>query len=165
MLRFGMPTLIETETLADCAALCHDLRLDFIELNMNLSQYQPHAMDPHALNRLAEQYGISYTIHLDENLNISDFNPHIAEAYRRTVLETIELAKAIHAPLLNMHLSRGVYFTLPDQKVFLFDRYRDLYLRSMEDFRDACTKGPSAAAISGSAWKTAAVIFPRKLKH
>lgn len=147
MLRFGMPTLIETETIADCAALCHDLRLDFIELNMNLPQYQPHAINPHALNRLAEQYEISYTIHLDENLNISDFNLHVAEAYRRTVLETIELAKAIHAPLLNMHLSRGVYFTLPDQKVFLFDRYRDLYLRSMESFRDACTKAVGSSGI------------------
>ena len=27
---FGMPTLIETNTLKDCAVLCKDLNLDFI---------------------------------------------------------------------------------------------------------------------------------------
>ena len=36
MFRCGMPTLIETETLEECAALCRELELDFIELNMNL---------------------------------------------------------------------------------------------------------------------------------
>lgn len=33
---FGMPTLIETNTLEGCAVLCKDFNLDFIELNMNL---------------------------------------------------------------------------------------------------------------------------------
>ena len=33
---FGMPTLIETNSLEECAALCKNLQLDFIELNMNL---------------------------------------------------------------------------------------------------------------------------------
>lgn len=37
---FGMPTLIETNTLEECAVLCKNLNLDFIELNMNLPQYQ-----------------------------------------------------------------------------------------------------------------------------
>ena len=42
---FGMPTLIETNTLEDCAVLCKDFNLDFIELNMNLPQYQLQNID------------------------------------------------------------------------------------------------------------------------
>lgn len=148
MIAFGMPTLIETDTPEECAALCHELGLQFVELNMNLPQYQLDKIDVPHFQALAERYGVAYTIHLDENLNVSDFNPYIAEAYRRTVLETIELAKRLHAPILNMHLSKGVYFTLPEKKVFLFDTYRKQYLNSMTVFRDLCEQAIGASNIT-----------------
>ena len=48
MIDFGMPTLIETKTLEECVPLCHALGLQFIELNMNLPQYQLDKLDiPH----------------------------------------------------------------------------------------------------------------------
>lgn len=135
---FGMPTMIETNTLEECAALCKELDLNFIELNMNLPQYQLNAIDTAYFNELADKYGIFYTIHLDENLNVSDFNPYISNGYLRTVTETIELAKKLKAPVLNMHLSLGVYFTLPDRKVYLFSEYRERYLKSITEFRRIC---------------------------
>ena len=66
MLRFGMPTLIETATIEECAALCRDAGLDFIEMNMNLPQYQVETMNEAHLKRVAKDYEIAYTIHLDE---------------------------------------------------------------------------------------------------
>lgn len=140
MLDFGMPTLIETETLEECAALCRALGLQFVELNMNMPQYQTKRIDPAGFLRAARQYGIYYTIHLDENLNVTDFNPRVALAYRQTVFDTIALAKAIHCPVLNMHLHRGVYFTLPEGKIYLFERYKAQYLRDIADFRNECEK-------------------------
>lgn len=139
-MQFGMPTLIETHTLEECAALCRDLGLGFLELNMNLPQYQLPEIDASRFHEIAEKYGISYTIHLDENLNISDFNPYIADGYRRTVVETIALSKELGVSVLNMHMSRGVYFTLPDKKVYLFDEYRKQYLESIADFRQLCER-------------------------
>ncbi len=133
-----MPTLIETGALEDCAALCKELGLDFVELNMNLPQYQPDRIDRAHFAEIAEKYGIFYTVHLDENLNISDFNPHISAGYMQTVQETVELAKDLGAPVLNMHLSRGVYFTLPDRRVYLFSEYKEYYLQSILKFRDMC---------------------------
>ena len=145
MMDLGMPTLIELPELADCAGLCRELGLQFVELNMNLPQYQTGCIRSDAFREIAERYGIYYTFHLDENLNVSDFNPHIAEAYLRTVLEAVELAKELGAPVLNMHLSRGVYFTMPEKKVFLFDVYGERYLESMAVFGDRCE-----AAIGGA---------------
>lgn len=138
MLEFGMPTLIETGTLTACAALCKELGLRFVELNMNLPMYQLGEIDAPYFQTIAKQYGIMYTIHLDENLNISDFNPYIADGYRRTVLETIALAKELGISVINMHLSCGVYFTLPNKRVYLFSEYREQYLKSITDFRKMC---------------------------
>ena len=131
---YGMPTLIETSTLPECVKLCTELELDFIELNMNLPQYQLDKIDVNYFKTIADKYGIYYTIHLDENLNVCDFNPYVADAYRKTVADTIELAKQLDIKVLNMHMAKGVYFTLPDRKVHLFSEYKEQYLKSIVDF-------------------------------
>ena len=138
IMSFGMPTLIETSTLEECAKLCAELGLDFIELNMNLPQYQLDKIDVDYFKSIADKYGIYYTIHLDENLNVCDFNSYVAEAYIKTVADTIELAKQLDIKVLNMHMAKGVYFTLPDRKVLLFSEYKEQYLKSIVDFRDVC---------------------------
>ena len=92
-----MPTLIETSTLEECGKLCAELGLHFIELNMNLPQYQLDRIDVEYFKSIADKYGIYYTIHLDQNLNISDFNPYVSEAYTKTVANTIEIAKQLGA--------------------------------------------------------------------
>lgn len=140
MTRFGMPTLIETKTARECAKLCRELGLDFVELNTNFPQFQPQDLDIAELKELAKEFGISYTIHLDDNMNISDFNPLVARAYRRTVLDTIAIAKELNVPVLNMHMSRGAIFTLPEKKVYFFAEYLDAYLKGIVDFRDECEK-------------------------
>lgn len=137
-MHLGMPTLIELDNIEDCAVLCRELGLNFIELNMNLPQYQLSRIDVPYFKGIAEKYGVFYTIHLDENLDVSDFNPYIADAYRRTAAEALVLAKQLEIPVLNMHLAKGVYFTLPDRKVYLFDQYRDQYLKSIVNFRALC---------------------------
>lgn len=145
MLKFGMPTLIETKTIEECAALCKECGLSFIEMNMNLPQYQVQTMEASLFARVAKEYGIGYTIHLDENMNVADFNPDVAAAYRKVVLQTIELAKKLEIGVLNMHMIYGVYFTLPHEKVFLFEQYREEYRSNMLRYRDEC-----AAAIGNS---------------
>lgn len=145
MTELGMPTLIELPELADCAKLCRELGMQFVELNMNLPQYQADRIHPAEFREIAERYGIYYTLHLDENLNVCDFNRHVAEAYLHTVEESIEAAKKLKIPVLNMHLSKGVYFTMPEKKVFLYDVYRERYLADMAAFRDRCEAAAGGA--------------------
>jgi sugar phosphate isomerase/epimerase len=147
MIDFGMPTLIELKSLNDCAALCKELGLRFIELNMNLPEYQADKLDMAALSRIAAEYGITYTIHLDENLNPSDFNEKVANAYTETVLQTIEIAKHLHIPVLTMHMASGVWFTLPDRKVFLFEEYEKEYMQKLIAFRNVCSEAIGGADI------------------
>jgi len=56
----------------------------FIELNMNMPQYQTVNIDVTSFANTAQRHGIFYTIHLDENLNPCDFNPLVAKAYLDT---------------------------------------------------------------------------------
>ncbi len=150
MMQFGMPTLVENRTLEENADLCGSLGLSFIELNMNFPEYQVDRLEQtDSLIRLAERKGIYYTIHLDENLNIADFNRLVSDAYLETVRRTVLAAKKLlflrdkygdsSRPLiLNMHMNHGVYITLPDRKVRMYDRDFDTYMKSVAAFRSDC---------------------------
>ena len=149
-MQFGMPTLIENHTLEDNVNLCESLGLKFIELNMNFPEYQVEKLeDNDYLKSLADKAGIYYTIHLDENLNIADFNQLVTDAYLETVRRTIEVAKKLlilrdkygdaSQPLtINMHMHHGIYITLPDKKVQMYERDFDTYMKSFETFRKSC---------------------------
>lgn len=136
---FGMPTLIENKNLEENIVLCWELGLQFVELNMNFPMYQiPQLEETENLKKLARENGIYFTIHLDENLNVCDFNPLVAEAYMKTTKRVLKVAEEIGAPLLNMHMNHGIYVTLPDRKVRLFGEYREPYMAAIHRFREMC---------------------------
>ena len=149
-MQFGMPTLIENRTLEENAALCETLGLRFIELNMNFPEYQVDRLEQtEELIRIGNQHGLYYTIHLDENLNIADFNPLVARAWLETVRRTIFAAKVLlplrdrygdsRQPLtLNMHMHHGIYITLPDRKAYMYERDFETYMESFAAFRSLC---------------------------
>lgn len=137
-LKYGMPTLIENKNIESCVELCKELNLNFIELNMNLPNYQTDKIDISKFKAICEDKGIFFTIHLDENINVCDFNKEVSKAYMRTVLATIEIAKNLKVSVLNMHMNNGVYFTLPTEKVYLFKEYKENYLSDLEKFRSLC---------------------------
>ena len=150
MLQFGMPTLIENKTLEENIALCRELGLSFIELNMNFPEYQIDRIeDVDLFYKKADEAGIYYTIHLDENLNIADFNPLVREAYLETVRRTIEVAKHFvelknkygkkEQPLtINMHMHHGIHITLPDKKVQMYERDFEVYMDYFSYFIKVC---------------------------
>ena len=77
---YGMPQLIELNSVEENVRLCSQLGLDFIELNCNLPSCQPETMNVHYLNLLKDQYGIksfilhfqqkklSYTVNINSNI-------------------------------------------------------------------------------------------------
>ena len=159
MIQFGMPTLIENRTLRENIGLCGRLGLRFIELNMNFPEYQVEELEQtDRLLQEADRAGIYYTIHLDENLNIADFNRLVTDAYLETVRRTVEVAKKllplrdrygdVSQPLtVNMHMHHGIFITLPDRKVQMYDRDRDRYLEACRRFRDLCAAWIGSAPI------------------
>ena len=150
MLEFGMPTLIENKTLEENIELCKKMGLSFIELNMNFPEYQIDKLENiDWFYKKADEAGIYYTIHLDENLNVAEFNPLVRDAYLETVRRTIEVAKYFvtlknkygkkEQPLtINMHMHHGIYITLPDKKVQMYERDFDVYMDYFLHFIKSC---------------------------
>ena len=137
-MKLGMPTLIEAPSLEECFNIAAQLDLSFIELNMNMPAYHAHALDIERAQQLMGETGIGLTMHLDENLNPFDFNPLLRDAHTQTARQAIRAALALGAPLVNIHMSTGVYFTLPDRKAYLFAEHRDHYMEMARQFRAVC---------------------------
>lgn len=144
-MEWGIPTLLEAADPESAATLCREFGCDFVELNMNLPEYQQ--WDFRLLRSVAKRYQIFYTIHLDENLDMCYFNPRIADAYLETMLDAIRVAKELGIPVLNMHLASGVHFSLPGNKVYLYDMYRVLYLERLSEAIARCEEAASGAPL------------------
>lgn len=139
-MKIGMPSMTSVSTLEDCVALCKGLCLDFIEFNANQPQFLARAIDPEIFGRTLRQEGLFCTFHLDENLDPCHFDSKIASAYQRSVLDSIALAQQLETPVLNMHMPMGTWFTLPEERVYLYQQYEDQYLSRLKRFRNRCQK-------------------------
>ena len=147
MLCFGMPTLIEVPTLRESAALCRRLGLRFIELNMSFPQNGLDRLDESELRAVKEEFDLFYTVHIDESTDPCSVNPRIAAVYRGDMRKTVALARSLEIPTLNMHLLRGVYATLPDRRVYIYEVSEDEYLANMRVFRDEMTEAVGDSAV------------------
>ena len=139
-MKLGMPTLVECKDLFTCAEVASELGLDFIEINMSFPQYLPSRLDAAEIRALGARAGLSFTIHADEQLNPFDFNPLVSGCYFSVMRDTIGVAKKIGAPIINMHLLRGVYVTLPDKVILLSDVYSEEYLTRVGAFIEMCER-------------------------
>ncbi len=137
-MKFGMPTLVECRDIFECACVAESNGLNFIEINMSFPQYLPDALDAEKLLEITEKRGISYTIHADEMLNPFDFNDKVSKCYFDVMRDTIRFAKKINVRVINMHLLKGVYVTLPGKVILLSDVYFENYNEKVGQFIKMC---------------------------
>ena len=149
-MKFGMPTLLEYEALSDCVAAAERFGLDFVEVNLSFPGYTAEDLDAERLRELSRKHGVFYTFHADEGLNPFDFTPSVSRCYFEIMRKTVRLALAVGAPVINMHLQKGVYVTLPSGVVLLCDAYNSEYMKRVQDFIRMCEEeiGDSALKIA-----------------
>ena len=137
-MKFGMPSLVEAPDIRDCFRIAQQLGLDFIELHMDLPQHLPDRIDVHLAKQLIHDSGLFLTFHLLENFNPCDFNVGVRAAYLEIAKRAIEVALELRCPIVNLHMPNGVYFSLPDKKVYLFEQYKHDFLENLLRFRALC---------------------------
>jgi len=135
---FGMPFLLENTSIEDSAALCRELGLSFVELNMSFPLCTLDTMTADFLKALQDKYGIYFTFHLDEALTPCAFDSKVRKAYVDNAANAIRLAREAGMPSVNLHWEKGILVTLPTKKVFMYDAYREDYLRCTREFMAAC---------------------------
>lgn len=136
----GMPFLLETPAIADAAALCEELGLAFVELNMNFPACQAERLDVQELYRLKRKHGIYFTLHLEEGCDPFCFNRGVRKAWMDSIRDTLTIAQAIDAPIVNMHLPKGDYITLPDRRVCMYQHYKEIYQAAVQELREMCQR-------------------------
>ncbi len=135
--RFGMPTLVELPDLEANVEVCRQLGLSFIELNMNLPEFLPEALGADKLKSVREKTGIDFTLHLPEELDLAAFSHPTRQGHLKCCLEALAWAAEAGITIVNMHLNYGVYFTLPDRKVWLYEKHFDEFLSNLRaSFRE-----------------------------
>ena len=139
-MKYGMPTLVEFNSINETLVAARDRGLDFVEVNMSFPDYQPSRLDGKGVRTLSRELGVSLTVHADEEMNPFDFNPKVSECYFEVMRDTIRTSKEIGASVINLHLRRGVYVTLPEKVILLTDVYFEEYLTRVKKFIEMCER-------------------------
>ncbi|MFD0679336.1 MULTISPECIES: sugar phosphate isomerase/epimerase family protein [unclassified Paenibacillus] len=128
-MKLGMPTLIEYTSIIENVQLCNELGLDFIELNMNLPICIPETLSYSEIKYYKDQFGINFTIHLPEEMDLSSYHPSIRMGHLERCKQVMEWANLSGITTLNMHLNNGIYFTLPQTRVWINEQYETQFLK------------------------------------
>ena len=149
-MKFGMPALVECKDVYECIEVAKKNGLDFVEINMSFPQYLPEAIDTEKLKAAIKESGVFLTVHADEQLNPFDFNPIVSKCYFEVMRSAIRFALKLDIPVINMHLLKGVYVTLPGKVILLTDVYSEEYFARVREFISMCEEeiGDSALKIS-----------------
>ncbi len=138
--KFGMPTLIEKNSIIENVFLCKKLDLDFIELNMNLPYCMPENISSKELLEIKNEYDVGFTLHFPEDIDFGHFYEEVRQANIRLFRSIAIWASEFGVEKINIHLNPGIYFTLPTEKVFVYEKNKELftarYLDSMTKIRD-----------------------------
>ncbi|MCJ7543071.1 MAG: sugar phosphate isomerase/epimerase [Phycisphaerae bacterium] len=140
-----MPTLIELPDLQANVHLCRRLGLDFIELNMNSPLFLPQHLPATELREVSRREGVGFTLHLPEQLDLGAFQPEVRQGHVRCVTAAVQWAGEAGIDKLSMHLNGGVYFTLPDRRVWMYEQYRGQFLSALTESVDCIVSAPQAA--------------------
>ena len=127
----GMPALIEYSSLEENVALCNDLGFDFIELNMNMPYSFPENLPAKKVREMADVHGIEFTMHAHDEVDLASFHGSVRRGHLQRCAQALDWCAESGAKLLNVHINRGVYFTLPDHQVWIYDQYRDRFKEAL----------------------------------
>ncbi len=144
----GMPALIDKVDLAGNVTLCQELGLDFIELNMNMPYCFPDGLEPGTLRDVTRDTGIRFTMHLPDDLDLGSLHGPLRQASLSLALKTVDWAAEAGIALVNTHLQNGVCFTLPDQRVRIYERYFDRHLAGLVESFEPLVKRASLQGVT-----------------
>lgn len=134
----GMPVLIELESPRRNAELCARLGLRTLELSMNLPSCCPEALSAGQLRALASEYGLELSLHLPEELDLATFHEPVRQGHLQRAVQAVRWAAAGGVKLVNMHLNAGVYYTLPEGRVFVYETWPPFSQRLLEGMDQLC---------------------------
>ena len=131
---YGIPTLLEFSDVSALARFCADNGFEFVEMNMTFPWFQMGAIDAEQIRTMKKRYGISFTIHLHDQVNPFEFSPELRRGSLENIRFAMELACELDMPRITMHLVAGTYSSINEKKTYLCEHCKDLYLDHVRAF-------------------------------
>ena len=131
-MKIGMPSLVEYNTLNELVDLCLKLKLNFIELNMNLPYNFIENINPQELKKTINETNIEFTMHMPDDADLGIFYESVRRGYVELFSNTIDWAEEAGVKLLNMHIIEGAKMTLPDKKLYIYEEYSQEFQNNFE---------------------------------
>lgn len=153
-MKIGMPALVEYNTINELIELCLKLKLDFIELNMNLPYNFIGNIKPEELMKITRDTNIEFTMHMPDEADLGTFYGSVRKGYVELFSDTIDWAEEAGVKLLNMHIIEGARMTLPDKKVYVYEQYSEEFqknfMNSISELSEKAVKSNVELAIENS---------------
>lgn len=128
-MKFGMPTMIEYNSIEENIKLAKTLGLSFIELNLDL----PYCTLTNNIKKFSKKYNIEFTIHFSEKLDVGELDNDIRNAYLKKIESIIKIGSQLNIKKYNLHLDPGIHFSLPDKKIFIYEKYLTKYKKNLKE--------------------------------
>ncbi len=132
---FGLPYLLEKPSIEDTCRLAQELGLAFVELNACFPACAPEQLRIPPLRALSSRYGVYFTLHAHEECDPFCLEENVRLAWLASLRHALALAVRLDMPTVNMHLAKGVYVTLPEERVYLYARYEERYHSHLQELR------------------------------
>jgi len=128
--RFGMPTPMECGSYDELLTFCVETGFDFIELNCNFPLYTREAMSSHRLLSRLREKGIGYSIHLPEVLDLGSLQSEFRDAALSMITSLV--SEVEEGTRFVCHMNSGIKVSLPQEGIYIYERYEHAYLDSLE---------------------------------
>lgn len=153
-MKIGMPALVEYNSIFELIDLCLELKLKFIELNMNLPYNFIQNTQPQLLRKITAETGIEFTMHMPDDADLGTFYESVRRGYVQLFSDTIDWAQEAGVSLLNLHIIEGAKMTLPDKKVYIYEQYfeefQNNFINSIDLLSQKAEKNNIVLAIENS---------------
>ena len=134
MLKLGMPTLMEFETVQENIEIAKSLELDFVELNINMLYCYPTPKFRYEMLRFKDQYKIDFTMHYYDTVDVSSPNRNYQDYLFKDMNELGYSLNGIVNRLI-MHIEPGAFMTIFSEKRYVYKYDLDYVYRTIDNLK------------------------------
>lgn len=129
-MKLGMPILYEFNSIKDNIELAKQLKLDFIELNLNFGYCRKEIEFNEEIITLMKDSGLEFTLHFYDEADFASYD-EVVEGYLKLLKKFLLLVKDIDIKMLNIHLNVGPVVTISGVKNYIYDKEYDLFITKL----------------------------------
>lgn len=123
-LKVGMPALMEFDSIKENYELAKELKLDFLELNINMSYCFPKPECREQLLKYKEESDMDFTLHYYDTVDVATPNENYQEYLYKDMEQLASNLDGIIDRLV-LHLEPGAFMTIHSEKryVYKYDKF------------------------------------------